>query len=82
MDTLSILKSIVKINVYTKPSSIHFDRHHLSEREENKFNSEFSIFLKQMIEHMNDADIEYKLEYFVRVFSIDTFNPKEYNFSR
>jgi len=80
VDTETLLNLITFGSSFTKPKSLNFDRHQLSEKEEAKFNLKFTPFLKSIISRMHDDGIGYLLEYLVRIYSIDTFNQKELTF--
>lgn len=77
LDTETLLNLITLGSCYTKPKSLNFDRHQLSEKEEARFNLKFTPFLKSIISRMHDDKIGYLLEYLVRIYSIDTFNQRE-----
>lgn len=77
LDTSTLFKSLPFETPFTKPSSLSFDRHQLSEREETRFNKKFAPFLKQLLPRMKDKSINLMLEYLLRIYSIDTFNPNE-----
>ncbi len=62
---------------FTKGKSLNFDRHELSKNEEIKFNKKFSKFLKSLVNHMENPEIVYLLDYLIRIYSIDSFNTEE-----
>lgn len=77
VDTAALLDHLPFETPFTKPRSLSFDRHRLSEREEARFNRRFAPFLRQLVPRMQDRGIDFLLEYLLRVYSIDTFNPSE-----
>ncbi|ORD93944.1 hypothetical protein ECANGB1_1345 [Enterospora canceri] len=77
MDAESILGRIEHKHRLFNSKSLRFDRHGLSESEEKKFNKKIRKFLNEMHKKMEDEDIDYVLEYLVRIYSIDTFNTEE-----
>lgn len=80
VDTLTLFNNLPFSTPFTSQKSLSFDRHTLSEKEEKKFNSKFAPFLKNLISEFKSPDIDILLEYLVRVYCIDTFNPQELTF--
>lgn len=77
LDTAVLLGLLPFETPFTRPRSLSFDRHRLSEREEGRFNRRFAPFLRQLLPRMQDKGIDFLLEYLLRVYSVDTFNPSE-----
>lgn len=77
VDTYTLFNNLPFTTKYTGLKSLNFDRHKFSEREERKFNSQFAPFLKGLISKMNDEKIDIMLEYILKIYNIDTFNPRE-----
>nr|AGE96256.1 hypothetical protein ECU10_0500 [Encephalitozoon cuniculi] len=81
MDDETILELIPIRTPYTRTKSLLFDRQKQTEEEERRFNRKFSGFLKELVRYGETKDIEYLLDYLVRRYSCDTFNPKEMIFA-
>lgn len=77
VDALALFNNLPIQTAFTTPKSLSFDRHTLSEKEEKKFNLRFAPFLRSLISSLDTPHIEILLEYMVRIYSIDTFNPHE-----
>lgn len=80
IDMHTLFCNLPIVTSFTGTKSLSFDRHTLSEKEERKFNLKFVPFLKSLIVEMDRPDINILLEYLLRVYNIDTFNPRELMF--
>jgi len=76
-DSLTLYNNLPSPTPFTTQKSLTFDRHTLSEREEKRFNLKFAPFLKSLITEMEKPNIDVLLEYLVRIYCIDTYNPNE-----
>ncbi|ELA42701.1 uncharacterized protein VICG_00016 [Vittaforma corneae ATCC 50505] len=80
VDSLTLFNNLPFPTSFTTQKSLSFDRHTLSEKEEKRFNSRFAPFLRNLISKSKHPGIDILLEYLMRIYCIDTFNPQELTF--